>query len=560
MLPYLINNDRLKGVQRIRKEINNILLMDLAARSTNIMGPANVKQYIIDDEIEMKAKFIMGLFQQRNTFKDRLCDKWTPLQFLECSKKMKLVQIKAMNKIYSFGDVANCVYIILRGAVRIFGQQHLELGSKTFRKIYQEDLFPGEIFGETALEGVNTRTTLVQTITDCDIALISCDDYLTVQNASHGSSAIHGIQLSIDAKYTFLSKIHILKNWEQYRLYRLASAMYQIHLAPNKLVLNKGHVNTDICIIMNGSIHVITDYDEYIKSIGISNGNNNVTNIITTLRECDIYGETGALNTLLRLKVPIVECCDAVTATYCDILVLPAVQYYLLDDNQGTIHHLKTGYAYKRQWRLERYEQLLLGKMKQTEKYEKRIKEKSKNEVIGTTNNNMISELSYDDDDDDGGPSITEIYSIGKEIKGNSNFIPINIMFHEREDMKSKSNSKLHEDNTQYSTIHTNSIYSTIEKDQSINNPFHREKILGPTTVRSLALQTKLVDSSKDVRLFHDEKDFVLSLTPNEQRLLRKKISKNISLPPIPINDETNHFSDTNIQLFAPIKAMFATT
>lgn len=582
MVPFLLASSRPVGLKRLEDECRSVLNMDLAIRATRVISRQTAVIHTGEEEVESRAKLIMGLLQQRNSFKDRLCDKWTLSQHFECAKKMKLLRVTAMNRVYSFGDIANCVYVILRGAVRVFTQQRLALGQKKYRRVYQEDLFPGEMFGETALEGVATRNSLVQAITDCEVALISCDDYLIVQNSSTGSSAIHSIQLSVDAKYTFLSQIPILKGWEPYRLYRLASATYQQHLAPAKQLLRKGYTNPDIFFIMSGHVHIVTDSDEYIQGIQVSNGSNSVTNVITTLNPMDYLGESGCLNSLLRLKVPIVECCDAVTASYCDILVLPAVQFYLLDDSLGTIHLMKTGYAFKRQWRQERYDALLSGRQKQTEKKERRLKEKGKNDILGSDVRAVAGDFQEDNQ------TIGDINAIGKELGGGDNdLVTLDSLMSSRDEIRQR-----YRDSRRVTTLtignsgvgvgsgsstSPESMTGGLNAGPSLDDsslmqmsqvtgpggglfqgsislagsqvsapvhhhyhtyfqpvdPFKRDKIVGAKPVRSLALRTTLADGPKDVRLIHDEMEFVQSLSQVERQQLQERSRSVATLPPV---------------------------
>ena len=63
-----------------------------------------------------------------------------------------------------------------------------------------EDLFPGELVGETALAGLSTRLLTARAITDCDLAVIECEDF-----DSAGVSATH--ILTPDEILEFLVKV-----------------------------------------------------------------------------------------------------------------------------------------------------------------------------------------------------------------------------------------------------------------------------------------------------------------------------------------------------------------
>lgn len=54
-------------------------------------------------------------------------------------------------------------------------------GGKTVLK-YEEDLVPGDVFGETVLDGLYTRFATVQAITTCDVAVFELADYSSAQD------------------------------------------------------------------------------------------------------------------------------------------------------------------------------------------------------------------------------------------------------------------------------------------------------------------------------------------------------------------------------------------
>ena len=62
------------------------------------------------------------------------------------------------------------------------------------------------------MEGASIRGSLAQAITECTLAVISSDDYLTVQNLNKHSVS-GGVQMSVDAKYNFLLKVPMLRGW-----------------------------------------------------------------------------------------------------------------------------------------------------------------------------------------------------------------------------------------------------------------------------------------------------------------------------------------------------------
>lgn len=561
------------------------------------------------------ASFLAGMFSCRNQLTAKLCDKWTDQQILDLSKKVKLERVGAMKKVFTFGELGNMIYLILRGAVRIYTQQQSHAIKKSesngsvsgigggdestvhHRKIYQEDLCAGEIFGETALEGINVRTFMVQAITNCEFAVISCDDYLSVLNSgrANGGGSKSTLQLSVDAKYNFLMKVPCFKNWEPFRLYRLASATYQLHLAKDKIVMEKGKSMSDIHFLMNGTIALISNATEYLNHISTSSCSSNpVTSVITTMVPYDYFGESGALNALLRLKYPVVECCDAVTSSYVDILVLPKVQFFLLDDAMGTIHNIKKTFVAKRQWRTDRYEQLEQEREKAMDAEEKRIKDRSKRMTIArsgetvenpevlhennpiqdiwntVTNHLGVAVMEGNQVDEDDYVSLDSLIksreekkdkkrrdrltrrslcgdqgSIGMSLDNDNSTIATN--FNETgyvnemsnschsAGMDSSINTGLNSNNNQIrsSPIRVNPRRyrsSSSPDEKHLKNHVNSTKgdiknaLAKPQQYRSMALNTKLNDSLRDVHLVHDERKFILSLPPDIKNQLKERL------------------------------------
>ena len=58
-------------------------------------------------------------------------------------------------KIFEVGSEGTCAFLILRGCVRIFNKMSGDANST--RVYYEEDLVPGDVFGEGALSGVHVR-------------------------------------------------------------------------------------------------------------------------------------------------------------------------------------------------------------------------------------------------------------------------------------------------------------------------------------------------------------------------------------------------------------------
>lgn len=79
---------------------------------------------------------------------------------------------KKNNYIYSLGDLANKVYIIKKGRVKI------SINGENSRRIIKNVLMDGEIFGELTLLGETYRSDFAMTMEDTELYVISVDEII----------------------------------------------------------------------------------------------------------------------------------------------------------------------------------------------------------------------------------------------------------------------------------------------------------------------------------------------------------------------------------------------
>jgi hypothetical protein len=267
----------------------------------------------------------------------------------------------------------------------------------------------------------------------------------------------------------------------------------------------------------------------------------------------------------------------------------------------GTIHLMKTGYAYKRQWRQQRYDQLLAGRQKQTEKQQRREKERGKNDIMGANAGKVAGDFQEDNQ------TIADINAVGKELGGDNDLVTLDSLLSTREEIRQRHRDPMHmrshslapESSQQLvapmggggsqsldsfddgsllqlsqitgpgQSLYLPAGHVTVEQPMPVHHhyahshhpvdPFKREKIVGALPVRSLALNTRLADGPKEVRLIHDEREFVLSLSESEKMQLKQR-GKIVPLPPVVskyrrrLSEATPH---TNGRNFVHVKEMF---
>jgi CRP-like cAMP-binding protein len=186
--------------------------------------------------------------------------------------------------------------MILRGTVRIFSRMPgmisviffvflakflLFIGTNS-KVIYEEDLCPGEIFGEAVLSGMHTRLLTALSMTSVDLAVIDDQDFMTAQDRD-------SVQMGTEEKSKFLSSVSMFRHWDSYKLLRLAHALVQDEFDKSSIVTRHNSVSKEIYFVVNGRVDVVDSLSR--------------RNTITSLLRYDYFGESGFLNKYMH-KIP----------------------------------------------------------------------------------------------------------------------------------------------------------------------------------------------------------------------------------------------------------------
>lgn len=265
-------------------------------------------------------RLIFAIMCQRSYVRDYLCNfsmngayqqstqghhhgrrPWTIPQYLELCKNLGGLQVDPMATIFEYDNAGTCSYLILKGAVRIFTE---EIDRRSGRRlvIYQEDLAPGDIFGETALESMNYRSVTALAITNCDLVVVEAANYRRALQFN----GVDTIETSTDEKIKLLDNIHLLNCLSAHD--RLTVARLLTHQSFNRghRVVKKGERMKSLCFVKEGVVNIIGK-----KKINLDksahcgakelNGDSctfikEVPNVITTLQQYSYYGESGILS------------------------------------------------------------------------------------------------------------------------------------------------------------------------------------------------------------------------------------------------------------------------
>jgi CRP-like cAMP-binding protein len=197
---------------------------------------------------------------------------------------------------------------------------------------FEEDLFPGEIFGETALAGNHTRNITALAVTACDLLIIDDQDFVMAQDRD-------SVHMGTEERSKFLTQVSMFRNWDSYKLLRLAHVLIQEEVDKGTTLITHGTVSKDFYFIINGKVEVLDSLEK--------------RNVITTLTTNDFFGESGFCNKFTKsLNHKVVEEFYAVASTKVDVLVFHEANFNLFDIH--SIDLVKQAFKAKQQWRRDR--------------------------------------------------------------------------------------------------------------------------------------------------------------------------------------------------------------
>mmetsp|Transcript_24296 Transcript_24296/g.24905 ORF Transcript_24296/g.24905 Transcript_24296/m.24905 type:complete len:928 (+) Transcript_24296:232-3015(+) len=291
--------------------------------------------------------FIFGLMVQKNKLRDKICKGWPLYQYRLLCRHIRIISVKPLTKIVESGSNGTSAYVILRGSVRVFSSQPSEVNGKNTLK-YEEDLYPGDCFAESALDGIRNRLATIQAITPCDIAVVEYHDYAaaTIENNQ---------KESVDDRIQFLTRTPIFRHWDGVDLYRVASVMVREEFPKSTVMISKGDISRKLCLLMEGRIDVVVGLNPH-----------QVQHVVTTINQHECFNESGILTHMSTLQMSnnttsgnngdrsenFMETCYAVSGSHVVVLSLTESNYHLLD--QSTIEKLSIAFREKNIWRSNR--------------------------------------------------------------------------------------------------------------------------------------------------------------------------------------------------------------
>lgn len=296
----------------------------------------------------LDSSFLYGVLMQPNMLRDKICKGWPSYQYRLLCRQVRVIRVKPLTKVIEAGSNGSSAYLILRGSVRVYASQTTTTGASsdgTHQNClkYEEELFPGQIFAESALDGIKIRLVTVQAVTNCDLAVLEFADF--------SSASIENNQKeSVDDRFQFLSRTALLRSWDGIELYRMATAMTREESSKGHVIVRKGVISNKLCFLMSGKIDVVV-------GLGATQRNH----VITTIKKGELFNESGILNYAQSLTSTAAvqekpdlysETSFAICGSNVTVLCVDESKYSMFD--QATLDKIVSTFKEKQDWRNSR--------------------------------------------------------------------------------------------------------------------------------------------------------------------------------------------------------------
>ena len=148
--------------------------------------------------------------------------------------------------------------------------------------------------------------------------------------------------MSMEDRIDFLSHVSFFKNWDTYRLYKVAHNLTQIDLNRGCDIIKNDEVSRKIYFVLRGRIDLFSSSQS--------------ETALLSIQKYEYFGESGFMNvcTHSNTKTPnqFVETFCMKASTRVDLLILPETQFHLLD--RDTIDLIAENFYARKIWREKR--------------------------------------------------------------------------------------------------------------------------------------------------------------------------------------------------------------
>ena len=160
---YKTSDSRDEFIDTVRLELENVLKLDNSKRNN------------------AECQLVHAIMSQRNSLRSHTCRNMPSYMYQDLSLKAEHMSVKHLKYIIEGGSRGDATYLLLKGCVRIFSVKLINICGKTIGVELEQDLQPGEIFGEETVKGVSTLFFSALAITGMiEIALIAIVTLITI--------------------------------------------------------------------------------------------------------------------------------------------------------------------------------------------------------------------------------------------------------------------------------------------------------------------------------------------------------------------------------------------
>lgn len=215
---------------------------------------------------------------------------WMPEEINSMRGDLEVVTYQQDEQIFKQGEVADAVYIIAQGSVRVY--VHDQKGNK----IALARLNEGDYFGEQAIIGAasKTRNANIETITNVSVIKIPAKHLL---HSLKGNEALHGKLKGIGKKQAIHATLSAFNFYDELKsIFSDASQLGNIiDFTDNKIIFNQGEKPDFAYLILNGEVEILLTNKK----------TNNISSII--LHKGQLFGEISILRDEPRLATAVAK-------------------------------------------------------------------------------------------------------------------------------------------------------------------------------------------------------------------------------------------------------------
>ena len=179
--------------------------------------------------------------------------------------------------------------------------------------------------------------------------------------------------MSMEDRMLFLSQVSFFKNWEPYRLYRVAHALTQIDVNKDCNILKNDEISKNIYFVLKGQVDIFPSPRS--------------KTALLSIQKFEYFGESGFMNSTASASVKssnlFVEEYTMKALSRVDLLLLPESEFHLLD--RAAVDIITDSYYVRKEWREERH-LAVVQEMRVFRDFKKKS-EKTPNTMLTISNN-----------------------------------------------------------------------------------------------------------------------------------------------------------------------------